>query len=107
MTVHEEAPIAANLEAMIEFARDGIVSKTVMEMSAGKFVLFCMAPGQSLSEHTASSPALVQVLRGAGTFRLGEADHRIEPGACFYVPARLPHAVKAEEQLVFVLTLFK
>ncbi len=106
MTEPKETPIVANVEKMIEFAADGIVSKTVMETRVGKVVLFCMAGGQSLSEHTASSPAIVQILQGSGTFRLGEDDKSAEKGDCFYMPAHLPHAVKADDRLVFVLTLF-
>ena len=65
-----------------------------------------MSSGQSLSEHTASSPATVHILQGTGEFRLGEEVHHVKPGTWLYMPANLQHAVKAEKDLVFVLTLF-
>lgn len=99
--------VVADLDKMIEFASDGIVSKTVMDKACGKVVLLCMSSGQSLSEHTASSPAVVHVLQGTGEFRLEEEVHLVKPGTWIYMPANLRHVVKAEQNLVFVLTLFR
>ena len=108
MNVTEDTlPIVTDVDKMIEFASDGIVSKTVIDKACGKVVLLCMSSGQSLSEHTASSPATVHVLQGRGEFRLGEEVHTVKPGTWLYMPANLQHVVKAEESLVFVLTLFK
>ncbi len=100
-------PMAANIDQMVEFAHDGIVSKTVLDAPFGKVVLMCMASGQSLSEHTASQPALVHILQGQGIFQLGGEDHDAKPGSWFYMPAHLPHAVRSDENLVFLLTLFR
>ncbi len=57
-----EAPVVADLHEMIEVADQGIVSKTVVENVHHKLVHFTFAPGQELSEHTASVPAAIQVL---------------------------------------------
>jgi quercetin dioxygenase-like cupin family protein len=99
--------LAADLKAMIEFARDGIVSKTITQGPWGKVVLFCMARGQALSEHTASVPAVVHVLSGQGTIKLGSEEHRASPGSWFFMPAKLVHAVHADRNLVFLLTMFR
>lgn len=53
-----------NLKGLIEFARDGIVSKTLVKNVGGKVGLFCMSNGQSISTHTSSFPAVIHVLRG-------------------------------------------
>ncbi|MEI6450922.1 MAG: cupin, partial [Actinomycetes bacterium] len=57
-------PIVADLEAMAEVADQGIVSKSIVENEHHKIIHFTFAPGQELSEHTASVPAVIHILRG-------------------------------------------
>jgi len=99
--------VYANLENMIEFARDGIVSKTVLKAADKEVSLFCMSIGQSLSSHTSSYPTIIHVLRGKGEITLAKKKYEATANAWFYMPANLPHAVLATEDLVFLLTLFK
>lgn len=98
---------AADLTGMIEFARDGIVSKTVIDEACAKVILFCMEKGQSLSEHTASMPATIQIIQGCASVLMGEERLAAEPGSFYYMPARLNHAIDATDDMVFLLTLFK
>jgi quercetin dioxygenase-like cupin family protein len=99
--------IFKNLEDMIEFAKDGIVSKTIAEIEGNEISLFCMAAGQQLSTHSASFPAVIHVLQGRGEITLGKEVYEAKPNSWFSMPKNLPHAVKAIENLVFLLTLFK
>jgi len=96
-----------NLEDMIEFAKDGIVSKTVTEVEGNEISLFCMAAGQSLSTHSASFPVVIHVLQGKSEITLGKETYEASPNSLFSLPKNLPHAVRATENLVFLLTLFK
>ncbi len=97
----------ANLDEMIEFAKDGIVSKTIVDEPRSKVVLFCMVAGQSLSEHTASVPATIQVLRGEGTITLDGNEVKGVPGTLVFMPEKQLHALKAEKDMVFLLHLMK
>jgi len=92
---------------MIEFAKDGIVSKTVLKAAGREVSLFCMSTGQGLSSHTSSYPAIIHVLQGKGEVTLANKKYEAKPNAWFYMPANLPHAVQSTENLVFLLTLFK
>lgn len=96
-----------NLEDIIEFAKDGIVSKVVAEVAGNEISLFCMASGQQLSTHSASFPAVIHVLQGKGEIILGKETYEANSNSWFCLPKNLPHAVKATENLVFLLTLFK
>ncbi len=102
-----ETAIVADLHEMAEVADQGIVSKTVVENEHHKLVHFTFAPGQELSEHTASVPAVIQVVEGKGRVILGGVTHEAVPGKLFYMPAELKHAVKADEELVILLTMFR
>ena len=66
-----EKPVVADLDAMIDVAEQGIVSKAIVENEHHKIIHFTLAAGQELSEHTASVPAVIQVLQGKGTVSLG------------------------------------
>lgn len=96
-----------DLESMIEFPRDGIVSKTVLKAAGKDVTLFCMATGQLMSSHTSSYPAIIHVLKGNGEVTLAKRKYEAQPNSWFYMPAGLPHAIKATGNLVFLLTLFK
>ncbi len=100
-------PVTADLTSMSEFASDGIVSKSVVENDHHKIILFALAAGQELSEHTASVPASIHVLGGAGSVTLAGQEHEARPGMLYYMPAELRHAVNARDDLVFLLTLFR
>jgi quercetin dioxygenase-like cupin family protein len=86
---------------------DSIVSRTLYEDEHHKAILFGFAPGQELSEHTASQTALLYFVRGEAQLRLGEDDRRALPGTWVRMAPRLPHSVKAETELVMMLILMK
>jgi quercetin dioxygenase-like cupin family protein len=100
-------PIVADLEAMAQVADQGIVSKSIVENEHHKIVHFTFAPGQELSEHTASVPAVIHILRGRGAVVLDGVEYEAGPGRLYYMPADLKHAVQAHEELVFLLTMFR
>ena len=100
-------PLVVDLDEMAQIAEQGIVSKSIVENEHHKIIHFTLAPGQELSEHTASVPAVIHVLRGGGTVVLGGVEHETGPGKLYYMPADLKHAVCAREELVFLLTMFR
>jgi len=99
--------VYADIENMIEFAKDGIVSKTLIKTAGTEVSLFCMSTGQSISTHKSSFPAIIHVLRGGGEITLADKTYQAKPNAWFQVPAQLPHAIEATDNLVFLLTLFR
>lgn len=84
---------------------DSILSQTIHSTDEVKVVLFGFAAGQSLSEHTASVPAILQVLQGKGTIELAGDLRDLEAGGWIYMPARLEHALHAEEEMKVLLYL--
>lgn len=105
--MEETQPVVADLLAMIQEAEQGIVSKSIVENEHHKIIHFTLAPGQELSEHTASVPAVIQIIDGEGTVTLGGKAYEASPGKLFYMPADLKHAVRGPGRLVFLLTMFR
>lgn len=85
----------------------GILSRTVLDNDTMKLVLFHFAQGEELSEHTASMPAVIQLLSGEMRLTLGDDTHQVLPGSFVYMPPHLKHAVYAQTPLVMLLQLMK
>jgi quercetin dioxygenase-like cupin family protein len=86
---------------------ESITSRQVHHDDAVKVTLFGFAAGQELSEHTASKPAILQVLAGEGTFGLGGAVVEVRPGSWAHMAPHLPHTVTARTPMVMLLTMLK
>lgn len=98
--------VHADLSALLgEIPADSIVSRTLVNEGGLRCVLFGFAPGQELTEHTSPMAATLHVLAGAGTVTLGEETHPVQAGTWIYMPPHLPHAVRAQDRLVLLLTL--
>ncbi len=95
----------ADLDAMIEIPVNGTLSRTIYSDSAVKVVLFGFDAGQELSEHTASRPATIQIVRGEARLTLGQDTIEALPGTWIRMPAGLSHSVRATTPLVMLLVL--
>jgi quercetin dioxygenase-like cupin family protein len=90
-----------------EIPADGILSRTIHNDEDAKAVLFAFAGGQELSEHTASMPAILHILKGEARLTLGADSIEAGAGAWVHMPAQLPHSVLARTPLLMVLLLLK
>ena len=91
----------------IQYSSGGIVSKNVLKTEKGNISLFAFDKGESLSEHTAPFNALVQVIEGSASIRIGGKEHFISSGESIIMPANIPHAVSAPECFKMILTMLK
>jgi quercetin dioxygenase-like cupin family protein len=97
-----------DLAAMVsEIPDDTIVSRTFHEDDRVKAILFGFAPGQELSEHTASQPAILHFLQGEADLVLGTEQKSAGPGTWVHMPARLPHSILAKSKTLMLLLLFQ
>ena len=90
-----------------EISPDSIVSRTLYDDDQHKAILFGFAPGQELSEHTASMTALLYFIQGEAKLTLGKDETQASAGTWVRMAPRLPHSVLAETQLVMMLILLK
>lgn len=90
-----------------EIPADSIVSRTLYSDERLKVVLFGFAPGQELSEHTASQPALIHILDGEATLTLGDDTHDATGGTWVHMTPNLPHSLQAKTAVKMLLTLLK
>jgi len=95
------------LVSLVEYAKDSIVSKTILNKSIGSITLFAFDAGQSLSEHTSPYDAVVQVLDGGARLTIGGRDEIVTAGQIIIMPANVAHAVNAEEKFKMLLIMIR
>ncbi|VXD15508.1 Cupin region [Planktothrix serta PCC 8927] len=94
-----------NLKDKIQYAAAGVLSSVLWKDNICQYTLFCLAEGTDISEHTSSRNATVQVLEGKGILTLNGEEIQLEAGVFIVMAANAPHALKAESNLAFLLTL--
>jgi len=83
----------------------GIHSQTISKGEGVEVLLFTLAPGEELSEHTSARPAIVHVLRGTGQLTVAGDPHPLSPGGWLRMAAGTKHSVVANSDVTFALYL--
>ena len=96
-----------NLNREIEPPRDGTLSRTIYQDDRLKVVLFGFGAGQELSEHTASTPAIMHFLEGEAEITLGGDSRLASAGSWVHMAPALPHSIRAKTPVVMLLSLLK
>lgn len=86
---------------------DSIVSRSLLNDDRASVTLFGFAPGQELSEHTSSYPAILHFLQGEADLTLGDDHLDARAGTWAYMPPRLPHSIRAKTPVVMLLSMVK
>jgi quercetin dioxygenase-like cupin family protein len=95
------------LKDLVEYQEGAVVSRTITKGPAGTLTLFAFAQGQELSEHSTPFDAYVHVLDGVAELRIGGQDVAAHAGQLVFMPADVPHAVRAIERFKMLLAMFK
>ena len=98
---------AKDLSDLVDYARNSIVSKTIVDKPAGTITLFAFDAGQGLSEHTAPYDATVLVLDGSAKLTIGGNQEVVISGQIIIMPANVPHSVTAEERFKMLLVMIR
>jgi quercetin dioxygenase-like cupin family protein len=95
------------LTDLVEYSKDSIVSKTIIDKPVGTITLFAFDKGQKLSEHTTPYDAVVQVLDGHSLLTIGGEEKKVTAGEIIIMPGNVPHAVTAREKFKMLLTMIR
>lgn len=97
-----------NLADLVEAIPEGsIVSRTIVRENGLKAILFAFDQGQELSQHTASVPAIIQILEGECELILGEERYAAVAGSWAFMPANLPHSLMAHTPVRMLLLMLQ
>jgi len=96
-----------DLKSLLSTVPASVVSRTLMKHPSGSVTLFSFDAGQALSEHTAPFDALVTVLAGSVEITVGGKPSVAQAGETVFMPAKIPHALRAPEAFRMVLVMLK
>ena len=97
--------VIEDLLASVEIPQDGTLSRTIHRDDKVKVVLFGFAGGQELSQHTASVPAIIQILQGDVRVTLDGQEKELSSNSWIFMEANVQHAVYAKTEAVMLLTM--
>lgn len=102
-----ETSLVTNLNELIKYQNDAVVSKTLIKKEKGTITIFAFDKEQELSEHTAPFDALVQVFDGQADIIIAGKSHITKTGEMIIMPANIPHALKAIEKFKMMLVMIR
>ncbi|MDH5702831.1 MAG: cupin domain-containing protein [Aigarchaeota archaeon] len=97
----------AKLVNLVDYQRDSVVSRTIIDKKTGTVTLFAFDEGQGLSEHTAPFDALVYLLHGEAEITISGKAIRLREGEIVVMPANHPHALRAVKRFKMLLTMIR
>jgi len=86
---------------------DGILTRQIHDDQTMRVILFTFSAGQRLSEHTASTTALLHFLAGEATLKLGTETHGATAGTWIRMDPGLAHSITTKSPVIMLLTLLK
>ena len=92
---------------LIEYQKDSVVSKEIINKSTGTITLFAFDKGQGLSEHKASFDALVHVIDGKAGITVSGKLSIVKKGEFIIMSADQPHSLKAIEKFKMILIMIR
>ncbi len=92
----------AHAPSLRSFSAEGPAKRPLVQGERARVTLWCLEPGQAIRPHAHGADHVWVFQEGRGVVDAGGREHPVEPGSVVWVPAGLPHGVRATERLVFV-----
>ncbi len=96
-----------DMNGLAAYQPGAVVSRTVIDKSAGTVTVFAFDEDQGLCEHTAPYDALVQVIDGTAEIMIAREPHLVKAGEMIIMPAGKPHALKAKPRFKMILVMIR
>lgn len=96
-----------DLSRAVQIQPGAVVSKVVHRDEQLDVTVFGFDTGEGLTGHSASRPAVVQVLSGRLRFSVEAEEIDAGPGAWIHMSAGTEHSLTAEEPTVMLLVLVR
>jgi quercetin dioxygenase-like cupin family protein len=98
---------ANNLESLMNYQTDSVVSQTIIGKKAGTVTMFAFDKDQGLSEHTAPYDAMVYMVDGEAQITISGKAIIVKKGEMVILPANEPHALEALSKYKMLLIMIK
>jgi quercetin dioxygenase-like cupin family protein len=97
----------ADLQTELELPAKGILSRVIQKDEHVNITLFGFSAGESMSAHSAPTPAVLYFLEGEAEVQLGEEKVSARQGSFIYMPPMLLHGISAKTPARMLLVQIK
>jgi quercetin dioxygenase-like cupin family protein len=102
--VNHYAPVTAARSA-VSAAPDRPAVSVLHDNAEGRLVVFRLAPGQRVAEHTSTSSVFLTVVSGTGYVSGAEGEQPVCPGDIVAFESREPHGMRADQHELVLAAL--
>lgn len=106
-TSPDESIVLADALASLPVTPAATTSRVAVDNDRVRVVLFAFDTGEQLTEHTASVPVVVHLLRGTMRFEVAGEAHELTAGDVVYLAAEEQHALEAHEPALLSLVMVR
>lgn len=96
-----------DLQTELELPVKGILSRVIQKDEHVNITLFGFSAGESLSSHSAPTPAVLYFLEGEAEVQLGDSTVSAQRGTFIYMPPMLLHGISARTGVRMLLVQMK
>ena len=97
----------ADLQTELELPAKGILSRVIQKDEHVNITLFGFSAGESMSAHSAPTPAVLYFLEGEVEVQLGDEKVTAKQGSFIYMPPMLLHGISAKTAARMLLVQIK
>jgi quercetin dioxygenase-like cupin family protein len=97
----------SKLSELISYQDGSVVSRTIIDKTAGTVTLFAFDEAQGLSEHTAPYDALIYILDGQADVTIEGKLVKAKEDDLVILPANKPHALSAVTKFKMLLIMIR
>lgn len=100
MSAFDELPAIAPIDIW-----NGVLARAVVGEQCS-FAVVELTPGSVVAEHSHPNEQLGILVRGSGTFRVGDEMHDVGPGSTWRIPANVPHELTVGDEGAVAIDVF-
>ena len=104
---NKKVPKVERLVDLVEYQKEAVVSRTLIDKETGTVTLFAFDEGEGLSEHTTPYDALVNILDGEADITISGILYELKEGDTITMPADEPHALRARKAFKMMHVMIK
>ena len=98
---------ALKLSDLLNYHKNSVVSRTIIDKKIGTVTLFAFDKDQGLSEHTAPYDALIFIVDGEAKVFIEGKPRLVKNNDMIIMPANKPHSLCAEKKFKMVLVMIR
>lgn len=96
-----------DLKKIVSIEEKQMLSKTLVQRDDLGMTIFSLDKGQEIGRHSSPGDSMVNVLSGVAKITIADNDYIVKAGESIVVPAKVPHALYAEEAFQMLLIVVK